>query len=152
MTAENFTVAKKMWRADTINDDWRTEARNIVLGFAGVGEAGEDRGSVFRRAAKNSQRTFSRMRSLFYGKGNPPPEEMEALKRDLEQWRVKRAWKDMESDQRLAAMTAEFERLKRDVQDLGRAIASVHRSLSDETVAVHDEAGSGAWRRRSTDR
>ena len=144
---------KKMWRADTIDgaENWRETGRKFVKAFAGPDEA-ENVKDLIRQAARNSGRPFTRLWNIYYGKGKPSDAEIESLKRDLERRQIERAWADIRMDEKLAAMTAEHERLKRDVRDLGRAIASVRRSIGDAVRDPADEAGSVAYGRRAEDR
>lgn len=103
-------------------------ARSLVLDCAMPAVPGESRKAALMRAAQNSGLTYPRIKAFFYGAGNPPAEAREKL---IEAARVKRAWADIQMDQRLAAMTAEYERLKSDVERLDREISAARRAVAD---------------------
>lgn len=103
--------------------------RSLVLDCALPAEPGESRKSALLRAAKNSGLTYARVVAFFYGKGNPPFEAREKL---TEAARIRRAWADIQMDQRLAELTAARERLKADVERMDGEIAAARRARSDE--------------------
>lgn len=107
------------------NEESEMNTRSLVLDCAMPAIPGESRKAALMRAAKNSGLTYARIKAFFYGAGNPPAEAREKL---IAAARVKRAWADIQMDQRLAVMTAEYERLKADVERLDREIAAARRA------------------------
>lgn len=121
-----------MWKKPFQNGKDEMNTRSLVLDCALPAVPGETRRAALLRAARNSGLTYARIVALFYDKGNPPLEVREKLiAAAREKHRIKRAWADIQTDQRLAAMTAEYERLKADVERLDREIAAARRAGAD---------------------
>lgn len=104
------------------------DTRSLVLDCALPAEPGETRKAALLRAARNSGLTFARVCAFFYGKGNPPLEAREKL---IEAASIRRAWADIQMDQRLAELTAARARLKADVERMDREIAAALRNGRD---------------------
>lgn len=113
------------------------DTRSLVLDCALPAEPGESRKAALIRAARVSGLSYARIFSFFYGRGNPPAEAREKLK---EAARIRRAWADIEMDQRLAELTAARARLEADVEKLDREIASARRAGADGTRGTHSSA------------
>jgi septal ring factor EnvC (AmiA/AmiB activator) len=101
-------------------------ARSLVLDCVYPVEPGESRQSALLKAARNSGLSYARVLAFFYNKGNPPPEAWEKL--EAAAGAMRRAANDTLMDHRLAAMTAEYQRLKADVDRLDREIAATRRA------------------------
>lgn len=105
--------------------------RDLVLLCASPGTPGESRKAALLRAAKNTGLSYQRIVAFFYSKGNPPLEAREILRREAERRRLTQAWGDIGLDKRLAEMSAQYERLKRDVEELDRQISSARGALDN---------------------
>lgn len=111
----------------------------LVLTCAEPAVPGESRKQALLRAARFSGLTYSRITAFFYGKGNPPSEAREKL---IAAACVRHAWADIQMDQKLAAMTAEYERLKADVERLDREINAARRLGRDGCGKTDRRSGS----------